>query len=436
MSDIVSEAGPAAAATPSGPRHGKNAFVFVIVTVTLDMVGYGLIIPVMPALLEDITGLGANETVVIGGFLTALYAAANFIANPIIGGLSDRFGRRPVLLVSIGTLAIDFVIMGLAHSLWLLFIGRFLAGVSAATFSTANAYIADVTTSETRGAAFGMLGAAFAIGFVVGPALGGVLAAIDIRLPFFAAAALAGLNFLYGLLVLPESLAPQKRRRFELARANPFGAFKHFRKLPMVMWFIVAVGIERLAHSVYPATWSYHGKIRYDWADSEIGLSLALFGVCSGLVQALLTGRAIRRFGLYRTVFIGLVINVAALMAMAFAGYGALIYIITPFAALGGIAGPALNTLMSNLTPENAQGELHGATASIGAIAMVISPLMMTQTLNAFSADNAVLYFPGAAFLLAAIITSLALIPFAIGWRVNRDADLQAEKDELSTLKL
>ncbi len=403
--------------------------MFVIVTVTLDMMGFGLIVPVMPALLKELTDLSAANVVVWGGALTATYALMNFLAGPTIGGLSDRFGRRPVLLASIGTLALDFLIMGFAGTLAILFAGRALAGVSSATFSTANAYIADVTAPEDRGRAFGMIGAAFGVGFIVGPALGGLLGEIHTRAPFFAAAALAGVNFLYGWFVLPESLAPENRRRFDLARSNPFGAFAHFAKLPKVAWFLVVVGLFGLAHSVYPATWNFHGDIRYGWSEGEIGLSLALVGVGAATVQAGLIGPIITRLGPLRTAAFGLTANVAALFGFAYAVQPWMAYSIIPISALGGVTGPALNTIMANLTPQNAQGELQGAAASLQSLAMIFSPVIMTQTLHAYSAPDADVYFPGAAFLLAGVVTALCFLPFFTGVRANR-AEIAAQPAE------
>ena len=408
--------------TATRPRRkaGRNAFMFVIVMVTIDMMGFGMIAPVMPELIEDLTDLPPSEGVVWGGLLTAVYAFMNFLAMPTLGNLSDRFGRRPIMLGSTAMLAVDFLIMALAGNIWLLFLGRTLAGISSATFSTANAYIADTTDPETRVRAFGMIGAAFGIGFVVGPALGGALGELHPRAPFFAAAGLAGLNFLYGLLVLPESLAREDRRPFELKRANPLGAVKHFRRIPQVSWFLVAIGLFMLAHSVYPTTWNFHGEIRYGWTSAEIGLSLALVGTGAAVVQALLMGPIVNRLGPTRTAMVGLFVNVLALTLYSMAGLGWMAYAIIPISALGGIAQPAINTMMSNVTPRNAQGELHGASASLNAAAITIAPLIMTQTLHHFSKADAPVHFPGAAFLLAAILTALAFIPFLAGVRANR----------------
>ena len=401
--------------------HGKNAFAFVLVTVALDMIGFGLIIPVIPSLLQELTDLTASEVVVWGGALTATFALMNFLAGPFLGNLSDRYGRRPVLLASIGTLAIDFLIMGLSGTLAVLFIGRALAGASAATFSTANAYIADTTTPEDRGRAFGMIGAAFGIGFVVGPAIGGMLGDIHTRLPFFAAAGLAVLNFLYGWFVLPESLAPENRRPFKLSRANPFGAFKHFSKLPKVGWFIVSIGLFNFAHVVYPSTWNFHGEIRYGWGPDEIGYSLAAVGIGAAIVQAGLMGMFIKALGPVRTAFFGLIVSIVALVGFAFADVWQLVYLVILVSSLGGVTGPALNAIMSSQTPKDAQGELQGAVASIQSLGMIIAPIVMTQTLNRFSVPEAPVHFPGAAFALAAMIVLVALIPFIAGVRANRE---------------
>ena len=247
--------------------------MFVIITVAIDMLAFGLIIPVVPTLVQELGNISAERATLYIGGLGTTYAFMNFLFGPMLGALSDRFGRRPVLLASIATLSIDFLIMGFANSIWLLFLGRALSGISGATYSTANAYIADVTEPENRGKAFGMVGAAFGFGFIFGPVMGGILGEFDPRAPFFAAAALALLNFCYGFFVLPESLEEEHRRPFVPSRSNPFGAVKHFSKLPHVSWFLVSAGVFFLAHTVYPSTWPIHGEIRYDWSPKEIGLA-------------------------------------------------------------------------------------------------------------------------------------------------------------------
>jgi len=414
---------------PTAPikQHGKNAFMFVIVAVALNMLSFGLIMPIMPALLEDITGLPGELSVGYSGWLSVTFATANFFAMPVLGALSDRYGRRPVLLASIGMLGIDLIIMGLAPTLAVLFVARAMGGLFSATYSVANAYIADVTEPEERGRAFGMTGAAFGFGFIFGPVLGGLLGDIHTRLPFFVAAAVAGLNFLYGYFILPESLPKEDRREIDWKRANPFGAMRHFAKLPRIAWFIVAIGFYNIAHAVYPQTWSFHGEIRYDWSEFEIGLSLGLIGIGSAISQALLTGYLIKRLGPMRAALFGLSVNAIALMLFAFASAPWMAYAIVIISAVGGVASPAINTVTSSLTPRNAQGELQGAQSAVMAFTLIFSPVLLTQTLKYFSSDAAPIYFPGAAFLLAAIITAISLIPFVIGIRVNQAAIEQAE---------
>lgn len=421
----------------TGPKPGKNAFFFVIVAVVMNMISFGIIMPVMPDLLVEVTGRGVDEIAIESGLLAATFAVANFFAMPVLGGLSDAYGRRPVLLASIFMLGVDLIIMGLAPTLAILFLGRFLGGMFSATYSVANAYIADVTEPEERGRAFGMMGAAFGVGFILGPVFGGLLGGIDTRLPFFVAAGIAGLNFLYGVFVLPESLPQAERRPFTLARANPFGAFVHFAKLPKVAWFIVAIGLYHLAHMIYPATWHLHGAIRYGWDSTMIGLSLGAVGLGSAISQAFLTGYLIKRFGPMRAAFGGLIVNAIALTLFALASAPWMAFAIISVSALGGVAMPAIQTITSTLTPKNAQGELQGAQSSIQAFTMIFSPVLMTSTLAAFSereADYFVIYFPGAAFLLAAIFILLALIPFMIGVRNNREQIVEVEAEQAADM--
>ncbi len=411
---------------PAGPA--PQAFLFVIVTVALDMLAFGLVVPVIPSLVQQLTGVPPEHATLWIGGLAATFAVFNFFAQPVLGALSDRFGRRPVLLGSLAMLGIDMLIMGFAGAIWILFLGRALAGIAGATISTANAYIADTTDPADRARAFGKIGAAFGFGFVFGPVLGGLLGEIDVRAPFFAAAALCGLNVLYGLFVLPESLKPEERRPFSLARANPFGAARHFAKLPQVSWLLVAGGIFFFAHIIYPATWSVYTEIRYGWSPFEIGLSLGLVGLGASLVQAFLMGPVLARLGPVRTAYAGLCIHIACMIAFAFAALPWMIYLIIPFNALGGVATPALNSLMSIVTPRNAQGELNGAIASLNALGMIFSPLVMHGTIYLFTHPSNPVYFPGAAFLLAAGLVALALVPFWRGVAANQAALAAAAK--------
>lgn len=407
---------------PTARAPGKNAFLFAVVAVALNMLSFGLIMPIMPSLLAELTDQPVEIAIKANGWLAMVFAVANFLAMPLLGGLSDKYGRRPVLLISIAMLGVDMVILGLAPTLGILFLGRALAGVFSGTVSVANAYVADVTAPEDRGRAFGILGAAFGFGFILGPVFGGLLGEIHTRLPFFVAAAIAGLNFLYGLFVLPESLAPENRREFSLARANPFGAVKHFSKLPRVAWFIVTIGVFQTAHSVYPTTWNYHGASRYGWSEWEIGLSLGAVGLGSALSQAVLSGWLIKRLGAMRAAMFGLGVHVVAMTGFAFALYPWMAFAMISISAIGGVVMPAINTITANLTPMNAQGELQGAQSSIMAFTLIFSPILMTQVFSAYTAPGTPVHFAGAAFLLAALIAALSLIPFLIGVRANRDA--------------
>ncbi|MDZ4759794.1 MAG: TCR/Tet family MFS transporter [Alphaproteobacteria bacterium] len=404
-----------ASSLSSPGKFGKNAFFFVIVTVFIDMMAFAVIMPSMPFLMSELTGLPIEDVVPWGGYITVVYAIMNFITQPILGNLSDRFGRRPILLISMGTLAIDFLIMGFAHSIWLLFLGRFLSGLSGATHSTAAAYIADTTEPENRAKAFGMLGAAFGLGFILGPVIGGLLGQIDPRAPFFAAAGLAGLNFLYGMFVLPESLDREHRRPFDWKRANAFGAFKHFSKIPHLAWFIVAMGFYGFAHWVYPATFSYFGPIKFGWDAQMTGLALGAVGVGSALVQGGLIGPAMKTFGATRLVFFGFIVTAVTFVCYAIATESWMIFAIIPLGALAGLIGPAMNQIMTARVARNAQGELQGALASVQALGNVFSPVLMTQTLFYFTHSAAPVYFPGAAFALAAVITALAIFPLIKG---------------------
>lgn len=429
-------ASPTSPATPGGKVHGKNAFFFIIVTVFIDMMAFAVIMPSMPFLMAEL--LNGKEVLVHakelaaagdrsllegmlsdaapwGGYITTVYAIMNFLSAPILGGLSDRFGRRPVLLLSIGTLAIDFIIMGLAHAVWLLFLGRILAGISGATHSTAAAYIADVTEPKNRAQAFGMLGAAFGLGFILGPAIGGFLGQYDPRLPFFASAGLAFINFCYGLFVLPESLDYEHRRKFDWKRANAFGTFKHLLRVPYLAWFMLALGLFNFAHWVYPATFNYFAGVRYGWNEGMIGIALVVVGIGSAIVQGGLTGPAIKRFGPTNTAVFGFIICAVTFAAYAAATQPWMVFVIIPFGALAGVLGPSMNQIMSVRTPRNAQGELQGAIASVQSLTNIFAPLALTQTFHYFTAPGASVFFPGAAFALAAVICAISLLPLMRG---------------------
>ena len=401
------------------PGARRHAAMFVFVTVVLDSMGIGIIMPVMPDLLQELSGLSIGEAALWGGYLSFSYAAMQFLFSPAIGNLSDRYGRRPVLLVSLATLGIDYVVMALAPSLWILFIGRIVAGIAGATYSTATAYIADVTPKEKRAAAFGLVGAGFGVGFILGPALGGLMGELGTRAPFYAAAVVAFANFAYGWLVLPESLAPENRRPFEWLRANPLGAIWQISNFPMVSWLLGATVLYGLAHMVYPAIWSFFTKAAFNWSNAEIGLSLAVVGIFFAIVQGGLIGFILKRLGEVRTALLGFITNVLGMLGIAFATQDWMVYALMPVTALGALVTPALTGLMANRIPDDQQGELQGLISSLNAVTAIVSPLVLTQLFGYFTAPGGPVFFPGAPFVAAAMIVAIALIPFNVGLRVR-----------------
>lgn len=390
-------------------QPGKHALAFIFITVLIDMIGLGIILPVMPDLIMDITGLTRPQAARWGGALYALYALTQFVFAPIIGNLSDRFGRRPVLLVAIFGFAIDYVVMGFAPFLWVLFIGRALSGMFGATYSTAGAYIADITPPEERGGRFGLIGAAFGLGFIIGPAIGGLLGEIDHRLPFFVAAGLAGLNFVYGLLVLPETHKEENRRPFRWSKANPVGALMQLKQFPMVFGLLAAVALFYIGHAAFPAVWAYYGPEKFGWSELDVGLSLAAVGVVSALVQGGLSGRLIKWMGQRRATIIGFSVAAVAYFAYAYAPNGFAVYAIIALAGISGIAGPALQGTMSGQVPADMQGAMQGGVTSLGSLMMAFSPILMTQIFFAFSNREAEPYFPGAPYFLAGVLTIFAV---------------------------
>ncbi len=396
---------------------GQRATVFVFVTVLIDAMGIGIILPVMPDLIRELTDLTLGGAALWGGYLSFIYALMQFAAGPTLGNLSDRFGRRPVLLLSLFALAVDYLIMGFAPALWLLFVGRALAGIAGATYATANAFIADISPPHQRAQNFGLLGAGFGVGLVAGPLIGGLAGELGTRAPFFAAAALAFANLAYGALVLPESLAPESRRRFDWRRANPLGAARQIAAMPAVAWLFLAMFLFDLAHHVYPAIWSFYAKEAFAWSNAEVGLSLAFVGVCFAVTQGWLIRFILPRLGEAGTAFWGLVVSIAGLVCFGVITQGWMVYVLIFLTALGAVVTPAMTGLMSSRVPGNAQGELQGALASVLGVALIISPVMMTQTFGYFTGATAPIYLPGAPFLGAAALMALALVPFSMGVR-------------------
>jgi DHA1 family tetracycline resistance protein-like MFS transporter len=409
----------------TAPRSNRGALVFVFITVLIDTIGFGIIFPVMPALIMDLTGETVSEAALEGGYLAFSFAVAQFIFGPVIGNLSDRFGRRPVLLFSLFAFGLDYLLMGVAPTLGWLFVGRTIAGIAGASFTTANACIADISLPENRAANFGLVGAAFGIGFIVGPAIGGLLGDFGPRAPFFAAAALALLNVLYGVFVLPETLPRESRRPFTWKRANTLGTILQIRRYPAVFAMFGVLFLWQLGHWSLPGTWSYYTKLRFGWSEGAIGLSLAYAGVFMALVQGGLARTAIPRLGEKRAAALGMLVGIVAFVGYAFTVRGWMMYIWMTVGALMGFTYPSINALMSRQIPATAQGELQGGVASIYSLTSILGPVIMTQLFGYFTSSSAPFYFPGAAFLCAALLTVFCLVVFARAARGAQEAPVE-----------
>ena len=383
-------------------RHGGNALAFIFITVLIDAIGFGIIIPVMPGLLTSLTGKGFADAAEISGMIMFLYAVTQFICGPIIGGLSDRFGRRPVLLASLAAFGIDYLVMAVAPNLTWLVIARVVAGITGATFTTAYAYIADISPPEKRGPNFGLIGMAFGFGFILGPALGGIVAQWGDRVPFMVASGLAFANFTYGFFVLPESLGAQHRRAFNWRRANPVGALIRLRNAnPLVLMLAITVLIWTIGYQSLFATWNYFTSEKFGWSADQIGWSLAFTGLVGAIVQGVLSRRLIPRFGARNIVIAGMLSGICGYSIYATASAGWMLYAGILIAGLNGLVFPSLQTVMTSNVPPNEQGELQGAVASLQSLAAIVGPPLMTSTFATFSRPDAPVYLPGAPFLLA-----------------------------------
>ena len=397
--------------TLAAPRH-RAALNFIFVTVMLDMLAFGIIIPVLPHLIVQLIGGSIAKAAVWSGGFGALFMLMQFVFSPVQGALSDRFGRRTVILISSFGLGIDFIVMALAPVLWLLFLGRAVSGACAASFSTANAYIADIVPKEKRAAAFGTLGAAFGIGFIVGPALGGLLGHHNIRLPFWVAAVLSLINFCYGYFVLPESLPKERRSaRFDWRHANPFGAVVLLRRYPQVFGLAVVFFLINLAQFSLNSTYVLYADYRYGWGADAVGYTLSLVGLCSGVVQAVLVRRLMPRLGERRMILAGLVLCIVGYVFFGFASIGWLFLLGIPFLSLGGLAGPPAQAMMTHQVDPHEQGRLQGALTSLASLAGIFGPALFANIFALFISDHApVQHLPGAAFVLAALLLFAAAL--------------------------
>lgn len=376
----------------------------------IDCIGIGIIFPVAASIITEVSHTTVNEATTYSGWMMACYAAMQFIFSPVLGGLSDRFGRRPVLLLSLMGLGIDYLFLATANSLSLLFLGRIIAGICGASFQTSFAYIADISPVEKRAQNFGMVGAAFGLGFIIGPFIGGMFSEFGTRAPFVVAACLSLLNWLYGFFILPESLKPENRRTFDLKRANPFGSFIQLKKNKAIRMLFVVMFFLYLAGQVMPAIWPFYTKYLYAWTDKEIGYSLAFVGVMVAIVQGGLIKWSQRTFGPVRSVYVGIAFYMAGLALFAFATQSWMVYAFTLVYCLGGIAPPSLQGIISGRIPANEQGELQGMMTGLMSLSTILSPLIMTNLFYIFTKENAPYHFPGASFAAAAIFVFFGLL--------------------------
>lgn len=395
-------------------KKKKAALGFIFVTVLIDIIGIGFIIPIVPELIMELSDKSNSEAAFIGGLLTATYAVMQFIFAPILGGLSDKLGRRPVLLIALLGLGLDYLVIVFAPSLVWLFLARMISGICGSSITVANAYIADISTKEDRAKNFGMIGAAFGLGFIIGPGIGGILGGIGTRVPFMVAAGLSLLNWLYGYFIIPESLPAENRRPFDWSRANPIGTLANVFKYKTLVGLIACLFLVYVAAFSVQGNWSFFTKEKFNWDPEEIGLSLTFVGVMVALVQGLMIGPIVKRIGEVKAVYAGLFFNLVGLFSFAIASESWMIYaIIVPY-AFSGLTGPSMQSIMTGQIPKNAQGELQGGLTNVLMITAIIGPPLMAGIFTYYTNPVRDIYFPGAPFILACM---LAIIGSAIAYQ-------------------
>lgn len=388
----------------------KSALGFIFVTILIDVIGFGIIIPVVPKLIEELTGTGISEASRYGGWLMFAYAIMQFFFSPILGGLSDRYGRRPILLFSLFGLGIDYIFMAFAPTIVWLFIGRIIAGIGGASFTTATAYISDISEPEKKAQNFGLIGAAFGLGFIIGPVIGGIASQWGPRVPFLVASALTLINLVYGYFILPESLDKEKRRAYSWKRANPIGSLMHLRKYPVVSGLVVSFVLIYIGAHAVQSNWTYYTMLKFNWSEQWVGYSLGFVGLMVAIVQGGLIRVINPRLGQNKSVYVGLMLYSIGMLLFAFATTGwMMIFFLVPY-CLGGICGPALQGIISNQVPDSEQGELQGALTSLISVTSIIGPLIMNNLFAYFTSTKAPVYFPGAPFILASALCFLSVI--------------------------
>lgn len=392
-------------------KSTKQAAVgFIFITLLIDVTGLGIIIPVMPKLIQELTGGTNSEAASYGGWLISAYAIMQFLFAPIMGGLSDRYGRRPVLLASLFGFGIDYLFLAFAPTLAWLFVGRIIAGIMGASFTTAGAYMADISTPEKRAQNFGMIGAAFGLGFIIGPVIGGLLGGMGSRVPFIVAAILTLINWLYGYFILPESLSQENRRAFEWKRANPIGTLKSLFRYPLIAGLLISLSLLYISAHAVQSNWAYYTIEKFKWTETMIGISLGVVGLVFAIVQGGLIRVIIPKLGQERSVYVGLALYAAGFILYAVATHSWMMYAFTIVYCMGGIAGPALQGIMSGVVPPNEQGELQGGFTSLMSLTSIFGPFLMNGLFSYFTGPTAPYYYPGAALVLGAVLTLISAI--------------------------
>lgn len=397
-------------------RKSTAALSFIFITLLLDVTGLGLIIPVFPKLIETLIHGNLSDASRYGGWLTFCYAVMQFIFSPVLGGLSDQFGRRPVLLFSLFGFGIDYILLGFAPTIGWLFVGRTIAGITGASFTTASAYIADISAPEKRAQNFGLIGAAFGVGFILGPAVGGFLGQYGPRVPFFVAACLTLINWLYGFFILPESLAPENRRPFNWKRANPIGSLLQLGRYPVISGLLASLVLIQLAGFAIQGTWTFYTMEKFKWDEKAVGLSLGAIGLSVAIVQGGLSRIIVPKLGPYKSVYAGLTCYAIGLICFAFATKSWMMFVFMIPYALGGLAGPSLQAIISGQVPPNEQGELQGGLTSLVSVTAFIGPLIMSNLFAYFTAPTAPVYFPGAPYVVGAVFSILSAL---LAWRAT-----------------
>ncbi len=411
----------------TAPAARKAALAFIFITVLIDVIAFGVIIPVLPHLVQQFVGGDTSVAAYWTGVFAFAFSLVQFFSAPIQGALSDRFGRRPVILLSCLGLGLDFVLMALAPSLAWLFVGRIISAVTSASFTTANAYIADVVPAERRAKSYGMIGAAFGLGFIVGPLIGGVLGDIDHRLPFWCAASLALLNFLYGLFVLPESHPVERRSKaFDWKHAKPMGGVKMLREYPHIWGLVAVVFLANFAHYVYPSTFVLFADAAYGWKEKQAGYVLAVVGVLSVIVNVMVVGRMVKALGERRAMMLGLACGTAGFVVYGLAGSGWLFLLGLPISALWAVAAPATMALVTQQVPAEVQGRIQGSLSSLVSLAGIVAPALFAGAFGFFIGPSAPVHLPGVSFLLAALLLGIAAL---VAWRYTDAAHLRAAPD-------